>query len=91
MLGAVILLAILGAEPSAMRRLPKNDPLANVLDGPGMERYKKIILENEHKQLWKQIHWVPVEEAERVAKENRKPVLLIVKTGSGGKAKAAFT
>lgn len=97
MLGTLALLLLVGAGPSepsqtpARTSLPKTDPLYRLIEVPGMERYKKILLENEPKQLWKQIHWSTVDEVRKQAKENRRPILIAMMTGSGGQAKAPFT
>jgi hypothetical protein len=91
------LLLLVGAGPAEPNHtpvraaLPKSDPLHLLIEVKGMERYKKILLENEPRQLWKQIHWSTVDEVQKLAKENRKPILIAMMTGAGGKAKAPFT
>jgi hypothetical protein len=91
MVHALALVLVLSTTPPARKTLPKTDPLAKLVEVPGMEFYKKVLLEEEPKQLWKQIHWVTVEDVRALAKENRKPILITMFTGSGGQAKAAFT
>jgi hypothetical protein len=86
LISALAMTLLLGAKP-----LPVNDPLAKLVNVPGMERWKQLLTEVEPKQLWKQIHWVSVEEALKQAKESRKPILVAIKTGAGGRPKAPST
>lgn len=97
MFPALALVVVLSTAPAAApaaaprKSLPKSDPLYKLVEIPGMEFYKKVLIEEEPKQLWKQIHWVSIDEVQALAKENRKPILLAIFTGHGGEAKAGFT
>jgi hypothetical protein len=93
MFHALALAVVLSTAPSGAPRkaLPKTDPLHKLVEIPGMEFYKKVLIEEEPKQLWKQIHWVSIDDVRALARENRKPILLAIFTGHGGQAKAGFT
>ena len=91
MLGSALVLLLVGASPSPRQSLPPTDPAAALVELPGMERYKKLLTENEPKGLWKKIHWLTLDQTQLQARENRKPILLTIKTGSMGKANSPFT
>jgi hypothetical protein len=91
MLSTLALALVLSAAPPPRKSLPASDPLASLVAGPGMEFYRHILVDEEPKQLWKQIHWLQLDEVQAKAHENRKPILFVTETGSDGKANAPFT
>lgn len=92
MLGAALVLLVMGAQPAkAPRGISPSDPLAELLELKGNERWKKLLTEMEPKELWKQIHWTSIHDAERAGAETRRPMLVTIKTGSKGEANAPYT
>ena len=86
MLQAMALALVLSTAPAARKSLPNNDPLAQLVELKGMEFYKHLLVDQEPKQLWKKIHWLTWEEVRPAAKENRKPILIVMNVRSDGKS-----
>jgi hypothetical protein len=91
MLETLALAIVLSTAPAARKSLPPNDPLAKLVELKGMEFYKRLLVEEEPKQLWKNIHWISMDEARVQAKENRKPILVVMNVRSDGRPNSAFT
>ena len=91
MLQALALALVISTTPLARKSLPKSDPLATLVEVPGMEFYKRLLVEKEPKQLWKKINWITMEEARTQARENRKPILVVMNVRSEGNANSPFT
>ena len=83
-LALLLMVAASGAASKA------DDPL-RVLLQTGHEPWQQALREKEPLELWRQIHWVPVKEATRVAQAQGKPLLLSISSGSLGRAKSPFT
>lgn len=93
---AALVVLLLGGQPAApapkaTRGISPDDPLAQLLELKGNERWKKLLTEMEPKGLWKQIRWSTLDEAKQEGAETGKPMLVTIKTGSKGEAHAPFT
>ncbi len=85
-IGLALLLMVASSGPAAK----PEDPL-RVLLQTGHEPWQQALRNKEPLELWRQIHWVPVKDATRLAQAQGKPLLLSISSGSLGRAKSPFT